>query len=67
MRTEDVQLDIKGIFERKKVPHCSYDVARMRYLCKQFVEFILELEKNEQTQNQRDLPMEKRSEGIKTA
>ena len=46
MRTEDVPLDIKGIFERKKVSYHKFDIARMRNLCKIFIEYILEYEKN---------------------
>ena len=42
MRTEDVKLDIKEIFDRKKVQYGRFDVARMRYLCKTFVEFVLD-------------------------
>jgi len=43
MKTEDVQLDIKPIFDRKKISYIPADVARMRYLCTLFVENILEL------------------------
>jgi len=44
MKTEDVKLDIKEIFERKKKEYSRFDVARMRYLCKTFIEFILDAE-----------------------
>ena len=45
MKTEDLPLDVKRIFERKNVPHTPQDIARMRYLCKTFVEFVLETKK----------------------
>jgi len=45
MKTEDVPLNIKEIFDKKKVAYSKYDVARMRYLCKTFVEFIVDMEK----------------------
>ncbi len=45
MKTEDVELNIKEIFERKKVAYNSSDIARMRYLCKQFVEYVIENQK----------------------
>ena len=45
MKTEDVPLDVKQIFERKKVTYSGRDIARMRYLCREFVEFILEMGK----------------------
>ncbi|GEM_PF-3087553 len=45
MRTEDVPLDIKEIFERKKVVYKPSDVARVRYMCRQFVEHVIECQK----------------------
>ena len=45
MRTEDVPLSIKQIFDRKKVKYSKYDVAKMRYLCKTFVEFVVDTQK----------------------
>ena len=45
MKTEDVQLDIKAIFERKRLVYTPADVARMRHLCRIFVENIIELGK----------------------
>jgi len=45
VKTEDVKLDIKSIFDKKKIDYSRYDVARMRYLCKTFVEFVVEMEK----------------------
>lgn len=44
MKTEDVNLDIKRVFDRKKAKYTPYDIARMRYLCRIFVEFVLEME-----------------------
>lgn len=46
MKTEDVKLDVKQIFDRKKVQYNCYDIARMRYLCRTLVEFVLEKEKH---------------------
>lgn len=45
MKTEDVPLNIKQIFDRKKVNYSKYDVARMRYLAKTFVEFVVDTQK----------------------
>ena len=45
MKTEDLPLNIKEIFERKKAEFNKYDVARMRYLCKTFIGFIIDLER----------------------
>jgi len=45
MKTEDLPLDVKRIFARKHVEFTPHDVARMRYLCKTFVEFVLEIGK----------------------
>jgi hypothetical protein len=45
MKTEDMPLNIKKIFDRKKVKYSKYDVARMRYLCKTFVEFVVDAQK----------------------
>ena len=45
MNTQDVPLNIKEIFDRKKTNYHKHDVARMRYLCKHFIEFVLECEK----------------------
>ena len=45
MKTEDIKLDVKEIFDRKKVDYSKFDVARMRYLCKTFVEFVLEAQR----------------------
>lgn len=61
MRTEDLPLYIKEIFDRKKVKYNKFDVARMRYLCKTFVEFVVTLN---ETQSKRHLPMEKRSKRL---
>ena len=67
MKTEDVQLDIKAIFEGKKVRYCRCDIARMRHLCKGLVGLVIEFERNNgQTKNKGDLPMENRSEGTET-
>ena len=54
MKTEDIQLDIKSIFDRKKIVYGPADVARMRYLCTVFVENMIELYKvcNEAKYNQ---------------
>lgn len=48
MQTDNVPLNVKAIFREKKVNHSIYDVARMRYLCKTFVEYILECQKGKQ-------------------
>lgn len=45
MKTEDVPLNIKQILDRKKFAYKKHDVARMRYLCKTFVEFIVDMGK----------------------
>lgn len=45
MKTEDIKLDIKKIFEKKKVKYHKHDIARMRYLCKNFVEYVIEYQK----------------------
>jgi len=42
MKTEEVPLNIKRIFDQKRMRYHRQDVARMRYLCKQFVEYMLE-------------------------
>ncbi len=42
MRTEDLPLDIKGIFDQKKLRYKPQDIARMRYACRCFVEFVAE-------------------------
>ena len=57
MKTDNVPLDIKGIFRQKRVSHSMYDIARMRYLCKTFVEYVLECQKSE--------PIKKLQEGQK--
>ena len=57
MKTELMPLNVKEIFDRKKVDYNKFDVARMRYLCKQFVEYIIEYEKNK-TKEKRSLPLE---------
>jgi hypothetical protein len=46
MKTELMPLNVKEIFDKKKVDYSKFDVARMRYLCKQFVEYIIEHEKS---------------------
>lgn len=46
MKTEDIKLDIKEIFERKKMSYHKHDIARMRYLCQCFIEYIIEYQKN---------------------
>ncbi len=51
MKTEDIQLDIKSIFDRKRISYNPADVARMRYLCRIFVENIIEL--NQVCRNER--------------
>jgi len=51
MNTQDVPLNIKEIFDRKKVNYHKHDVARMRYLCKQFVEYVIEYGKAEEKRN----------------
>lgn len=47
MKTENLPLDIKQIFDRKKVKYTKYDIAGMRYLAKNFIEYLLECQKNE--------------------
>ena len=48
MNIEDTPLDIKGIFERKGIKYGAFDIAMMRYMCRKYVEYILD------TQKQRD-------------
>lgn len=48
MKTEDMPLDIKGIFDRKGIKYEAFDIAMMRYMCRKYVEFVLD------TQKQRD-------------
>lgn len=43
MKTENVLLDIKEIFDRSRITYTPADVARMRYLCKIFVENMIKL------------------------
>lgn len=45
MNTENVPLNIKEIFDKKQVSYHKHDVAHMRYLCKQFVEYVLDSQK----------------------
>ena len=45
MNVENVPLDIRQILERKKVDYKKHDVARMRYLCKTFIEFVVDMGK----------------------
>ncbi len=45
MLTEDLKLDVKEIFVKKKVPFTGADVARARYACAQILEFLIEYEK----------------------
>ena len=45
MNTEDIQLDIKQIFQRKREVFTPQDVARMRYLCRIFVETMIEFQR----------------------
>ncbi|MFA6073049.1 MAG: hypothetical protein WC758_02980 [Candidatus Woesearchaeota archaeon] len=42
MKTEDVLLDIKEIFDQKGTAYTPQDIARMRYACRSFVEFVAE-------------------------
>ncbi|KKM23571.1 hypothetical protein LCGC14_1613840 [marine sediment metagenome] len=45
MRTENVWLNVREIFDRKGIPYHKHDVAQMRYLCKTFVEYMLEVQR----------------------
>ena len=45
MKTELLPLNIKEVFDKKKVLYHPHDVAQMRYLCKQFIDFVLECER----------------------
>ena len=45
MKTEDLKLDVKEIFDRKKIKYHKHDIARMRYLCKTFIEFVVDMKK----------------------
>ena len=58
MKTEDIQLDIKTIFDRKKISYNPADVARMRYLCTIFIENMIELHKVCSNENQHNKKME---------
>jgi hypothetical protein len=40
MKTEDVTLNIKEIFDQKNLEYTPADVARMRYCCRSLVEFV---------------------------
>ena len=40
MKNENMPFDIKEIFRRKRVYYDGLDIARMRYLCKTFAEFM---------------------------
>ena len=45
MKTEDAPLDVKEIFQKKMAEYTPHDIARMRYLCRTFVEFVLDMGK----------------------
>ena len=45
MKIEDIPLDIKGIFERKGIEYESFDIAMMRYMCRKYVEYLLDVQK----------------------
>ena len=45
MKTEDVLLNVKEIFDKKKASYSPADIARARYACKIFVENMIELRK----------------------
>ncbi|KKK83787.1 hypothetical protein LCGC14_2789870 [marine sediment metagenome] len=45
MRTENVWLNVREIFDRKGMPYHKHDVAQMRYLCRQFVEYMIEVQR----------------------
>lgn len=45
MKTEDVELNVKEIFDKKRVTYTSYDIARARWVCRQIIEFLIEWEK----------------------
>ena len=40
-----MELDIKSIFERKKVEFIPSDIARMRFLCRIFVENVIDFQR----------------------
>lgn len=48
MNTEDIPLeplDIKKIFDRKKILYHSSDIAQMRFLVKEFIDYVLGCER----------------------
>lgn len=45
MKTEDVELNVKEIFEKKKIPYQPADVAQARYIAKEVICYLLELER----------------------
>ena len=57
MKTENVLLNIKEIFDKKKVKYHKHDIALMRYLCKQFIAYVLESQRHATRKN--GLPLEK--------
>lgn len=48
MRIEDIPLEIKPIFERKKMEYEASDIARIRYICKELVEYLIDLQRRKQ-------------------
>ena len=45
MRTEDVELDVKERFIKKRIPIEPAEVAMARNLAKEFVDYLLEIRK----------------------
>ena len=45
MNTEDIPLDIKGIFDRKGMKYDTFEIAMTRYLCRKFVEYLIDMQK----------------------
>lgn len=50
MKTEDIPLNIKSIFVKKGINYTPRDIALMRLLCTQIIQYILTKEETKWTQ-----------------
>jgi len=48
VKTEDVLLDVKEIFRKRKVIYHQHDVAHARHVCRQIIEYIIESERRKE-------------------
>jgi len=64
MNTEDVPLNIKEIFDKKRILYHPHDIAQMRYLCRKFIDFLLECERKRSSPYDRYEDLSKQGEWI---